>query len=496
VNRLEAWLLHISTVALTLTGLAYAWMRYMMKPQDPFSVVNHPLEPQMLSLHILAAPVLVVGLGLILHGHVLFKIASGSRTARKSGLVLIPTFVVMVLSGYLLQVITSEFRKTLVAVHLGSGSIWFLFYLGHQIASFAQRRLRMNGKSIRFPVQVLLFGLFLLLASCQVSAAPLEREVYSMGTTLRLVVFEDDHQKALRNSETLIRVIEETDNQLSTWKTNSEVSRLNAARIDRSVRVSESLFVLIEKIKKWAELTGGAFEPGIGKLVRMWGLRGEFRAGIGKLVRMWGLRGEFRVPTQAQISDALHSCGIQFLYLDSRNRTVTKSRNIWIDPGAFGKGEALDRAISVAVSEKMAPVLLDFGGQIAVHGSPTEDRGWITRIADPENRFKMEADPLVLKAGSLSTSGYSERSGEAGGKKINHILNPATGQPVPPFGSVTVWHEKALVADILSTALYVMGPESGYEWALKNNIAAAFVSHEKVMKTPEFNRVCVLNPFP
>lgn len=479
MNRLEAWLLHVSTVALTLTGLAYAWMRYMMKSQDPFSVVNHPLEPQMLSLHILAAPVLLVGLGLILHGHVLFKIASGSRTARKSGLVLIPTFVVMVLSGYLLQVITSEFRKTLVAVHLGSGAIWFLFYLGHQIASFSQRRLRMNGKSIRFPVQVLLFGLFLLLASCQVSAAPLERQVYSMGTTLRLVVFENDQQKALRNSETLIRVIEETDNQLSTWKNNSEVSRLNAAEIDRPVRVSESLFVLIEKIKKWAELTGGAFEPG-----------------IGKLVGTWGLHGEFRVPTQAQISDALQSCGIQFLHLDRQSRTVTKSRNIWIDPGAFGKGEALDRAISVAASQKMAPVLLDFGGQIAVHGSPSPYRGWITRIADPENRFKMEADPLQLKAGALSTSGHSERSGEAGGKKINHILNPATGQPVPEFGSVTVWHEKALVADILSTALYVMGPESGYQWALKNNIAAAFAIHEKVMKTPEFNRLCVLNPFP
>ena len=89
MNRLEAWLMHASTLVLTITGIAYAWMRYILKPVDPFSVVNHPLEPHMLSSHILIAPLLLLGFGVILHGHILYKIAAGSATARKSGFLLI-----------------------------------------------------------------------------------------------------------------------------------------------------------------------------------------------------------------------------------------------------------------------------------------------------------------------------------------------------------------------------------------------------------------------
>ena len=79
MNRLEKWLLHLSAIVLTVTGAVYACMHYLMKPTDPFSVINHPLEPYMLDVHIIAAPVLVVAIGIILHSHILFKIENGSR---------------------------------------------------------------------------------------------------------------------------------------------------------------------------------------------------------------------------------------------------------------------------------------------------------------------------------------------------------------------------------------------------------------------------------
>ena len=61
------------------------------------------------------------------------------------------------------------------------------------------------------------------------------------------------------------------------------------------------------------------------------------------------------------------------------------------------------------------------------------------------------------------------------GSRIGHIIDPRNGRPVNRSGSVTVWHESAFVADVLSTALYVMGPDEGIAWAATRGIAACFI---------------------
>lgn len=137
MTRLEIWLLHVSTLLLTVTGAAYAVMRYLMKPVDPFSVLNHPWEPYMIKAHILLAPLLVFAVGAIIHVHVLAKI--GKRIARSNGLLLLPLFGVMVLSGYLLQAVTAEIRTALVVVHLSSGATWFATLVAHQVAAIRLR---------------------------------------------------------------------------------------------------------------------------------------------------------------------------------------------------------------------------------------------------------------------------------------------------------------------------------------------------------------------
>jgi hypothetical protein len=141
MSRLEAWFMHITTILITLTGIVYACMHYLMKPADPFSVVNHPLEPYMLDTHIIVAPALVLLFGVLVHSHIIAKLQSNTKTARKSGIFLIPLFVIMVLSGYFLQVITASWNKVLVVIHLTSGMIWFILYIGHYVASYRLRKL-------------------------------------------------------------------------------------------------------------------------------------------------------------------------------------------------------------------------------------------------------------------------------------------------------------------------------------------------------------------
>jgi thiamine biosynthesis lipoprotein len=103
---------------------------------------------------------------------------------------------------------------------------------------------------------------------------------------------------------------------------------------------------------------------------------------------------------------------------------------------------------------------LDLGGQVLALGTDPDGRTWQVPVADPRDRGKTVA-VLGVTGVSVSTSGDSERSREAGGRRIGHILDPRTGEPAPDFGSVTVVAPTGLVADVLSTAFFVLGPERG-----------------------------------
>lgn len=133
------------------------------------------------------------------------------------------------------------------------------------------------------------------------------------------------------------------------------------------------------------------------------------------------------------------------------------------EAGAFGKGYALDRML--AITEGVA--MFNFGGQVAVRGSRQ------VAIADPEDRMR----PLIvltLADGSLSTSSGSEQPG--------HIFDPRTGAALPARGSVSVISSDAITADILSTALYVMGEEEGLRWADAHGVAAIFITETKLVR--------------
>lgn len=327
--------------------------------------------------------------------------------------------------------------------------------------------------SIRF--STVFFCLSFLVFRIQAIAEPLdplERDVYLMGTTFRVVLYEENKDKGISDLEAIIQTVEQTENQLSTWIPNSELSRLNDFPAARQFAMSPSLCSLWPKLELWVSQTNGSFDPS-----------------VGNLAAVWGIHGSFRIPEKTEISGALENTGFQ--YLKRNGCILIKTKAIRIDPGAFGKGEAMDRAIEVAEKRKMAALLIDFGGQLAVRGIPPQHEGWSSSLANPIFRTQESAVKVVLKQGSISTSGGSERDGNIDGKRIGHHLDPKTGYPVDFFGSVAVWRMKALEADMLSTALYVMGPDKGYHWAVQRGLAACFlISKEgkiQIISTPAFD---------
>jgi len=142
VKRWERWTFNALSLAVVATGFAYLWMKYFLQTDDPFAVVNHPWQTSMLSLHVVVSPAFILMFGIIFNSHVMKKLSATRLPNRRSGLVSLGTFAVMIVSGYLLQVSASEaWLQTLIVVHVASGAVFAIVYTAHLVISAKLARL-------------------------------------------------------------------------------------------------------------------------------------------------------------------------------------------------------------------------------------------------------------------------------------------------------------------------------------------------------------------
>ncbi len=285
--------------------------------------------------------------------------------------------------------------------------------------------------------------LLLLLSTC-VGAPPrtaqVERRVMLMGTSLEIVVEAADRQAGLAASERAVAALEAAEARLSTWRDDSELARLNRAPLGEPVPLSPALFADLATARRCWQETAGGFDPG-----------------VGGLVRAWGLRTGGRLPSQRERRAVAGS--IADLRLEPNGLAVRETPGLILEEGGFGKGVGLRDAIGVLARAGVSRASLDLGGQVAVLGG-----GWTVPVADPRRRDHPVV-ALAIDGGSISTSGNGERGIVVNGRRLGHILDPRTGEPAADFGSLTVWTADPLRADCLSTGLYVLGPDRALRWA-------------------------------
>ena len=305
--------------------------------------------------------------------------------------------------------------------------------------------------------------LFVTVAACQSTSTPVrvERTVFLMGTVATFVAEAPDRETGVAQLERMVRVIEETEAELSTWREDSVLSALNRQPVDTWLTLPESACALLDQVATWHKATAGAFDPA-----------------IGRLVEAWALRESGRVPDADVVATARDRSGFQHVVLDSDRCEASRYADVSLDAGGFGKGAALER-VRRAEQDEPGAWLIDFGGQVAVSLRATEE-AWPVAIAHPELR-KIPLVELRLDEGSLATTGGSEHDIVIDANvRIGHIIDPRTGATVSRPGSVTVWHRDALAADILSTALYVMDSDEAMRWAKARGIAAYFITADAV----------------
>jgi hypothetical protein len=138
--RWENLTLHLGALLTGGTGIVYAVMRYLMEPADQWAVVNHPLQPLFQHLHLLSAPLLLFGLGLMWTLHLVA--GWNSRKPRKSytGSIIFILMILMVFSGYLIQVTTTQaLLRVWVVLHVVSSVVWLLGYVAHLVSHYKSR---------------------------------------------------------------------------------------------------------------------------------------------------------------------------------------------------------------------------------------------------------------------------------------------------------------------------------------------------------------------
>lgn len=280
-----------------------------------------------------------------------------------------------------------------------------------------------------------------------------ERSAYLMGTTLRIRVVATDRSAATSAIEQAFRQVAWWEDRLSTWRPGSDLSRLNAAAPGIAVSLPRSVTGALLEARRWSLRTGYAFDPAMGALIDAWQLRSSGRGVI---------------PPSPTIDSALAASGWRHFRIDSAASVVTRLHpDAWLDAGAFGKGLALRAAGRALEQRGIATAVLDFGGQILVLGRRFDqpDERWTISVAHPERRHDPVLTVVLQDGQSAATTSISERGVELDGHRFGHVLDPRTGRPVTGWGSVTVVAGDPLVADVLSTALFVMGPERALEWA-------------------------------
>ncbi|TAH34394.1 MAG: FAD:protein FMN transferase [Planctomycetota bacterium] len=279
-------------------------------------------------------------------------------------------------------------------------------------------------------------GLALVLAASCSLARPepdLGRYEYRqiiMGAEARIVLHAPHEDAARAAAAAAFARMNELDAILSDWRVDSELNHLCAQAGGPASPVSEDLYTVLDVALQVAAASGGAFDPTVGPLTRLW-----------RAARATG-----KPPSPEQIAAARRYVGYQHLHLEPAARTVQlELPGMQLDLGGIGKGYACDEAGEVLRAHSTPRFLIDFGGEIL-----TGEGSW---------RVLVHNQPLCLSQQALATSGDSEQHLDAAGQRLSHVLDARTGDALVNAGELSVLASSSTVADALATACSLVSRE-------------------------------------
>lgn len=265
-----------------------------------------------------------------------------------------------------------------------------------------------------------------------------------MGTRIVVELWADDRAKGNAAIEAVLTEMRRIDASMSTYKSTSEVSRVNAEAAQRAVTIGPELFDLLTQAAEFSRITQGAFDITYASVGYMYDYRQHLR------------------PSDAQIAKALPGIDYRHVMLDPKARTVKFSQpGVRIDLGGIGKGHAVDRGIAILQARGFKQALVTAGGDSRIVGNRF-GQPWVVGIRHPDRKDEVIAK-IPLEDAALSTSGDYERYFDENGVRYHHILDPHTGKTARKVRSATIIGPTATRTDGLSKTAFVLGAEQAIE---------------------------------
>lgn len=282
----------------------------------------------------------------------------------------------------------------------------------------------------------------------------------AMATRFELVLHGERESSLRAAGEEALAEVARLENQLSLYRSGSEIAQLNARAAREAVRVSPEVFTLLERAAQLSAETDGAFDITVAPLVRCWGF----------------MNAGGRLPVPEDVAAAHAVVGMKHVRFDAAERTVWFDRpGVMLDLGALGKGYALERGAEILREAGVTSALFHGGtSSVCALGHPPDAEFWqvalppLTERRPParldaalEKSVEAETFPLPalrLRDEALSVSAIWGRAFEAEGKLFGHVIDPRLGQPVSVAKLSAVILPSATETDALSTALLTLGP--------------------------------------
>src|SRR5690606_16080888 len=256
--------------------------------------------------------------------------------------------------------------------------------------------------------------------------------------------------------------VEQVDAQMSPWKPDSDLVRLNRAPIDTWVELPVGMLQVLGRALEIGRLSAGAFDPAVGALVDAWGFGAAREAPDAQAIR--AARDDPRCPAH------------QGLELDSSAGCVRKRARVQIDLCGIAKGYAVDRMVAVLQHHGIRHALAALDGELRALGSQADGRPWAVALESPRAGRRSAHGVIELQDLAVATSGDYRRFVQLGDARIAHTMDGRRSAPVRnDVASVTVLARECIDADAWATALLVAGPGEGLAMAHRLGLEALWL---------------------
>lgn len=272
-------------------------------------------------------------------------------------------------------------------------------------------------------------------------------------------------------------VLVEVNNQMSTYIPESEISRFN--RYDKTdwFNISNDFAFVLDESIKLGKLTGGSLDITIGPVVNIWGFGPDQRPRT--------------VPSDDEIITNMKLVGIDNLEVKLDPPSVRKKiTGIKVDLSATAKGYGVDKVLELVKELGYKNIMVEIGGEVRTLGYNNKKEFWNIGISSPNQSGEINR-VVKLSNSAMATSGDYWNYFEENGIRYSHTIDPITGRPIThKLASVTIFDSTCLRADGLATGIFVMGPEKGYDFAVRMELPVYLIVKTdngfKEIKSPKF----------